>query len=142
MVDLKTGRTTPADKSVADQPPAALYQYAVDTGALDESAGRPVASGGAELVQLGIDDDSAVAKVQPQPPHPTPGRSGGCATARAGRRPRCAPRCSRRPPGRHCRDCPFVAICPAKSAGSVTVAVTQQAFQPIRLESPGGAPRR
>ena len=79
-------------------------------------------SGGAELVQLGIDDESAVAKVQAQPVHDDAGaerqvlRTG---LARAARlvRDETFPAVA----GQHCRDCPFVATCPAKGAGSVTV---------------------
>jgi ATP-dependent exoDNAse (exonuclease V) beta subunit len=122
VVDFKSSRTAPTGPSVAGNLQLALYQYAVDTGALDESAGRPVASGGAELVQLGIDDDSAVAKVQPQPPHPDAGPER--LTLRAGlARAADLVRAETFPAtvGPHCRDCPFVAICPARGAGSVTV---------------------
>ena len=69
VVDFKTGRTPPSGPAVAGNLQLALYQYAVDAGALDEAAGRSVASGGAELVQLGIDDESSMAKVQGQPAH-------------------------------------------------------------------------
>jgi hypothetical protein len=73
-------------------------------------------------VQLGIDDDSSSAKVQGQPAHDDAGpertqlRLGLARAAdlvRAENFPATA--------GPHCRDCPFVAICPAKGAGSVTV---------------------
>ena len=55
VVDLKTGRSMPTNKSVGTHRQLALYQYAVDSGALDEKAGEGVhlTSGGAELVQLG-----------------------------------------------------------------------------------------
>ena len=69
VVDFKSARTAPSGPSVAGNLQLALYQYAVDAGALDEAAGRAMASGGAELVQLGIDDDSPSAKVQGQPAH-------------------------------------------------------------------------
>ena len=79
-------------------------------------------SGGAELVQLGIDDDSPGAKVQPQPPHDDAGPEravlrAGLARAADLVRAEASPATA----GPHCRDCPFVAICPAKGAGSVTV---------------------
>ena len=100
----------------------ALYQYAVDAGAVDEAAGRQVTSGGAELVQLGIDDDSAAAKVQAQPAHDDAGPERlvlrtGLARAAQLVRDETFPAVV----GQQCRDCPFVAICPAKGAGSVTV---------------------
>ena len=89
------------------------------------STRRPVGpwlTGGAELVQLGVDDDSAIAKVQGQPAHGDTGPERACSReglaraadlVRAENFPATA--------GPHCRDCPFVAICPAKGAGSVTV---------------------
>jgi hypothetical protein len=122
VVDFKSSRGAPTGPAVAGNLQLALYQYAVDTGALDEAAGRPVASGGAELVQLGIDDESASAKVQPQPPHDDDGPErtvlrAGLARAADLVRAETFPATT----GPHCRDCPFVAICPAKGAGSVTV---------------------
>ena len=122
VVDFKSARTAPSGPSVAGNLQLALYQYAVDAGALDEAAGRAMASGGAELVQLGIDDDSPSAKVQGQPAHGADGAERtvlreGLARAAALVRAESFPATA----GPHCRDCPFVAICPAKGAGSVTV---------------------
>jgi RecB family exonuclease len=122
VVDFKSARTAPTGPAVAGNLQLALYQYAVDTGALDATAGRPVASGGAELVQLGIDDDSASARVQGQPPHDVAGPErevlrAGLARAADLVRAETFPATA----GPHCRECPFVAICPARGAGSVTV---------------------
>lgn len=122
VVDFKSARAAPTGPAVAANLQLALYQYAVDSGAVDEAAGRPVASGGAELVQLGIDDDSTRAKVQAQPPHADQGAEreqlrAGLARAADLVRAEVFPATA----GPHCRDCPFVAICPAKGAGSVTV---------------------
>jgi len=122
VVDFKSARAAPTGPAVAGNLQLALYQYAVDAGALDEVAGRSVASGGAELVQLGIDDDSAVAKVQGQPSHDDAGPEravlrAGLARAADLVRSETFPATA----GPHCRDCPFTAICPAKGAGSVTV---------------------
>jgi RecB family exonuclease len=122
VVDFKSSRAAPTGPAVAGNLQLALYQYAVVAGALDEGAGRPVASGGAVLVQLGIDDDSAVPKVQAQPAHAHDGPERlvlreGLARAAALVRDETFPAVA----GQHCRDCPFVAICPAKGAGSVTV---------------------
>jgi hypothetical protein len=122
VVDFKSARTPPSGPAVAGNLQLALYQYAVDAGALDEAAGRAVASGGAELVQLGIDDESSVARVQGQPAHDDDGPEravlrAGLARAAELVRAETFPATA----GPHCRDCPFVAICPAKGAGSVTV---------------------
>lgn len=128
VVDLKTGRSKPSDKSVTQHVQLALYQYAVDAGAVDdllaerlgEEAG-PAAAGGAELVQLGILDDSTAAVVQrqdvPQPEGPEREalreRIGAAAhVLREESFPALA--------GQQCRDCSFVSICPVKGAGSVT----------------------
>jgi RecB family exonuclease len=122
VVDLKTARTTPSHKSVERHPQLALYQYAVDSGALDEAfgQGRPVRSGGAELIQLGHVDDGP-ALVQPQPVTPDDG------AVREGLREELQRTAGilrsevfpATPGPEQCRVCPFVPICPAKSAGSV-----------------------
>jgi RecB family exonuclease len=122
VVDFKSARSAPTGPAVAGNLQLALYQYAVDTGAIDDAAGRTVTSGGAELVQLGIDDDSATAKVQAQPAHADDGAErlalrAGLARAADLVRAETFPATA----GAHCRDCPFTAICPAKGAGSVTV---------------------
>ena len=56
VVDLKTGRTKPTDKSVPTNVQLGLYQFAVDHGAVDEPRrrARRAEAGGAELVQLGL----------------------------------------------------------------------------------------
>ena len=122
VVDFKSARTAPTGPAVAGNLQLALYQYAVDAGALDEAAGRSLATGGAELVQLGVDDDSPTAKVQPQPAHDDAGPERaalrvGLARAAELVRTETFPATT----GPHCRECGFVAICPAKGAGSVSV---------------------
>ena len=72
--------------------------------------------------QLGIDDDSASAKVQAQPAHTADGPERhllreGLARAADLVRSETFPAVA----GQHFRDCAFVAICPVKGAGSVTV---------------------
>jgi RecB family exonuclease len=121
VVDLKTGRTPPSNTSVLSHRQLALYQYAVDHGAVaGPVADEPVQSGGAELVQLGRLDESTDAQVQPQPVHPEdgPARDGlrlELARAAAHLRTESFPAT----PGAHCKDCPFVPICPSRSAGAV-----------------------
>ncbi|MGA8257123.1 MAG: ATP-dependent DNA helicase, partial [Nocardioides sp.] len=123
VVDLKTGRTKLSKGQVEAHVQLGLYQYAVDAGAIDASLpeGAAVVSGGAELVQLGLPDDSVAPVVQTQDPHPDGGlsRTGlRLSLARAADllRTESFPAVS----GAHCRDCSFVPICPVKSAGSVT----------------------
>ncbi|WP_246210633.1 PD-(D/E)XK nuclease family protein [Nocardioides piscis] len=121
VVDFKTSRGAPSGPSVKANLQLALYQYAVDAGALDEQAGRSLRSGGAELVQLGISDDTPVAKVQVQEAHAADGPERqrlrlGLSRAATMIRDETFPAV----PGPHCRDCTFTSICPARSAGSVT----------------------
>ncbi|MFJ3789215.1 ATP-dependent helicase [Kitasatospora sp. NPDC090091] len=73
VVDFKTGKEVPTDKSLPDHKQLAVYQLAVRAGALNElpgfGGGAPE-SGGAELVQLRKPDKSGpdVPKVQRQDP--------------------------------------------------------------------------
>ncbi len=120
VVDFKTSRGAPTGPQVKSDLQLALYQYAVDTGAVDEQLGRPARSGGAELVQLGVEDDSTGAKVQPQAAHAEDGPERetlqlGLTRASLLVRAETFPATA----GPYCRECQFVAICPAKSAGSV-----------------------
>ncbi len=132
VVDLKTGRSKPTDVSVRSHAQLSLYQYAVDHGAVADllPEGAPGRAAGAELVQLGILDDSTAAVVQAQAAH-EPERSRArllrAHLARAAHllREETFPAIV----GAHCRDCAFVPICPIKSAGSVT-------------DDEDGAPRR
>lgn len=120
VVDLKSGRTKPSNKAVEGHVQLGLYQYAVDHGAVAELA-PGARAGGAELVQLGLTDggESAVVQAQDAQPEDGPARDDlrarldhAASLLRAETFPAVA--------GQHCRDCSFVAICPIKSAGSVT----------------------
>jgi RecB family exonuclease len=118
VVDLKTGKYAPTDVSMPDNPQLGLYQLAVDHGAADEAVGRPVRSGGAELVHLRLGAD--LPKVQPQAPQ-TPDAAGVTmihhqlmAAVAAVRGEQFVAR-----PGAHCDRCDFHALCPTKSSGSV-----------------------
>ena len=118
VVDLKTGKYHPTDKSVADNSQLGLYQLAVQSGAVDDEVGRPAESGGAELVHLRIGGE--LPKVQAQPPQP---EVDGATTvqrqlmqvARAVRDEELVAR----PEQNLCKRCAFVPICPAHAAGSV-----------------------
>ncbi|HEY6934837.1 MAG TPA: ATP-dependent DNA helicase [Marmoricola sp.] len=120
VVDLKTGKYPPTDKSLAENPQLGLYQYAVDHGAVDDlledSPGR---SGGAELWQLRKESAGRL-KVQAQP---APERDEGepllvetqlMEAARTLREERFDAR-----PGGWCDRCAFQRFCPAKTAGTV-----------------------
>jgi len=120
VVDLKTGRNKPSTKSLEGNVQLGLYQYAVDHGAVEPLA--PGASaGGAELVQLGLSDGGETATVQAQGVQPEDGRArtdlrAGLSRAAELLRTESFPAVA----GQHCRDCRFVPICPARSAGAVT----------------------
>ncbi|MET8626031.1 ATP-dependent DNA helicase [Kitasatospora sp. NPDC004669] len=67
VVDFKTGKQIPTDKSLPDHKQLAVYQLAVRAGALNDLPGftaRPPATGGAELVHL----REPAAKVAPDTP--------------------------------------------------------------------------
>ncbi|MGN6250638.1 MAG: ATP-dependent helicase [Marmoricola sp.] len=120
VVDLKTARRPPSGAAVRRDPQLALYQLAVDTGAV-EALLPGARSGGAELVQLGDQDLTAPAVVQPQEAPAPDGEerralletlAGTAAMVRREEFPAVA--------GRHCDGCPFRVVCPAQSAGAVT----------------------
>ena len=120
VVDLKTGRTKPTDKSVLTNVQLGLYQLAVDHGGADETLGSAAAAGGAELLHVGLTGDDEHATVQRQPPAEDDGPERAALAERLGRaasllRSETFPAIA----GTHCRDCDFVPICPIKSAGSV-----------------------
>ncbi|MDH6112684.1 superfamily I DNA/RNA helicase/RecB family exonuclease [Kitasatospora sp. MAP12-15] len=70
VVDFKTGKQPPTDKSLPEHRQLAVYQLAVREGALDGLTSPRPALGGAELVQLRIEDkrDPDAPKVQQQGP--------------------------------------------------------------------------
>lgn len=122
VVDLKTGRTKPTGPAVREHVQLALYQYAVDAGALDrpdeDLAG--LATGGAELIHLGLEDGSVEVVRQEQEPHAADGPERAALRSRIGQvaqllREETFPAIS----GEHCRDCDFVPLCPVRSPGSV-----------------------
>jgi RecB family exonuclease len=117
IVDLKTGRSKPTGPAVERHTQLALYQYAVDAGAVE---GVTAGSGGAELLQLGLEDGLPAATVQRQAQHAADGPERArlqeqlaltASLVRAEQFPAVS--------GPHCERCAFTAICPARSAGSV-----------------------
>jgi len=120
IVDLKTGRNAPSGPQVQKNRQLALYQYAVDSGALDDLVAGEARSGGAELVQLGHLDENIGVIVQPQAVADPEGENrtvlkAELALASAYVRAESFPAVA----GDHCKDCDFVPICPIKSAGAV-----------------------
>jgi RecB family exonuclease len=123
VVDLKTGRTKPSGPQVKSNLQLGLYQLAVDHGAVDRLDGLPgdrALAGGAELVQLGLTDGGPDADVQVQPQQAEDGPErealrAGLAWTAARLRSEQFPAIA----GEQCRDCPFVPLCPIKSAGPV-----------------------
>jgi superfamily I DNA/RNA helicase/RecB family exonuclease len=120
VVDLKTSRNKPSDKSVLTNVQLGLYQLAVDRGGADVLLERPGEAGGAELVQLGLPGAAAVATVQHQPDQSDDGPERAALRVRLARAASLL-RAENFPAvaGTHCRDCEFVPICPVKSAGAV-----------------------
>ncbi|MFD0382604.1 RecB family exonuclease [Streptomyces stramineus] len=125
VVDFKTGKGPVSARDVARHPQLAVYQRAVEEGAVDGLFGgtRPRA-GGAELVQLRQgaakkDGGDTLPKVQAQEPL-SEGRGVDRRAARRGGRP--GPGGAVRPrPGRHCQHCSFRASCTARPEGRQVV---------------------
>ena len=116
VVDLKTGRRSISAKSVEADPQLALYQLAITDG---DAVAEGAITGGAEIVQLGL-DDSRPARLAAQLPLEKGSTldqefRGDLAQVVQMIRDESFPAT----PGSVCDRCEFVAICPAKSAGSV-----------------------
>ncbi len=123
VVDLKTNRSKPTDKSLPDNVQLGLYQLAVDHGAIDGLEGLPAEraeAGGAELVQLGLRDGGPDAVVQAQGVQADDSPQREVLRGRLAHAARLL-RSEQFPAvvGPQCRDCPFEPICPARSAGHV-----------------------
>ncbi|GAA1931699.1 ATP-dependent DNA helicase [Nocardioides lentus] len=116
VVDLKTGKYPPTDKSLPENPQLGLYQLAVEHGAADEALGRPGEPGGAELVQLrkGGELPKVQAQAAPTGDGPRPVHDQLALAVRALRTEDFPAR-----PGKHCDRCAFWATCPDKTSGSV-----------------------
>jgi RecB family exonuclease len=122
VVDFKTGKQAPTADAVARYPQLAVYQLAVQEGAVDEAfGGRRPDPGGAELVQLRLgaakkDGGETLPKVQSQPP--PEGEAGewvGDLLADAAGRvldERFTPST-----GQHCTTCTFQSSCSARPEG-------------------------
>lgn len=120
VVDLKTGKNPPSNKSVLTDTQLALYQAAVEQGAFDRLAPEhaPVRAGGAELVQLGKPDPGDEPLVQVQPPYD---EGHQVALMEALERAVAMIRAERFPAvvGSACERCSFESICPSRGAQGV-----------------------
>ncbi len=118
VIDLKTGKYPPTGPQVKEHAQLGLYQLAVRHGAAADLAGSDAEAGGAELVQLRHGGE--LPKVQPQEVQ-APDGDGVTLIERqllqAVTTVRDEEFVAR--PGAHCERCPFTAICPDKTAGSV-----------------------
>ncbi|MFJ9247949.1 ATP-dependent helicase [Streptomyces sp. NPDC101776] len=119
VVDFKTGKQTPTAREVERHPQLAVYQLAVQEGAVDEAfEGVRPEPGGAELVQLRQgaaqrDGGETVPKVQAQ--KPLEGEWAGELLATAAGKvldERFTPTA-----GQHCAHCAFRASCSARPEG-------------------------
>ena len=119
VVDFKTGRTRPTGPEVQRDVQLALYQYAVDAGAVSGLVDSAI-SGGAELVQLGSLDPAEKVTVQRQSAHAadSPERIALLEELLRAERAVRAEEFDTNP-GRHCDSCDFLSICPAKGAPAV-----------------------
>ena len=119
VVDLKTSKYAPPDKGLATNPQLGIYQHAVRHGAVDDLVDGPAEPGGAELIQL-RKSVRGLAKVQDQPPQ-QPDVEGVLPIERQLMEAAQAVRAEEfeARPGDHCDHCSFIAICPAKGAGTV-----------------------
>lgn len=120
VVDLKTGRVPPSDRSVESNSQLAVYQLAIDNGGVEQHAAG-AGSGGGELVQLGMPDPALAVKVQRQEAH------GDDSEVRTELRRQLAVAAQRlraeelpAVSGDHCKRCDYLSLCPIKGAGAVT----------------------
>jgi RecB family exonuclease len=120
VVDFKTTKSHPTEKELPEHVQLALYQLAVEQGAVDDRLGHAARSGGAELVQLRQANPAAPAKVQRQePPERGPdGRTPVEVTiGQVVRQIRDEEFPARL--GDHCKHCTFLTLCPHESSGTV-----------------------
>ncbi|MFC6696739.1 ATP-dependent helicase [Nocardioides daphniae] len=119
VVDLKTGKYPPTDKSLVENPQLGIYQYAVEHGGFSDALEEGALSGGAELWQLRASSKD-VPKVQAQARQERDEEGWLLAerqlaeTARVIRDEQFAAI-----RGKHCDFCAFTALCPATTKPGV-----------------------
>ncbi len=119
VVDLKTGKNPPTDKSLVENPQLGIYQYAVEHGGFEGVVEPWALSGGAELWQLRA-STKPVPKVQAQAKQ-DPDEEGWVLAERQMARTVETIRSERflATPGKHCDYCAFSVLCPAVSTTGV-----------------------
>ena len=121
VVDLKTGKSHPRAADLPEHPQLALYQLAVDRGAVAHLAGETARSVGAELWQLRTGKADGPLKVQRQEPQRRdeegwlPIERQLADTAEVIR----SEQFPAKPSDAVCRFCDFRALCPAQSTPGV-----------------------
>ncbi|MBE7323501.1 ATP-dependent helicase [Nocardioides sp. Y6] len=119
VVDLKTGKYPPTDKSLKENPQLGIYQYAVERGGFADVLDPGALSGGAELWQLRASTKD-VPKIQAQARQDADADGWVLAerqlaeTVDVIRREDFAA-----VPGKHCDFCAFAALCPAVTTAGV-----------------------
>ena len=119
VIDFKTSKNPSARDKVTGHAQLGLYQLAVDHGAVSSLAGPDARSGGAELVQLRI-DDKGLPKVQPQglqQPDPEGHRLAEVQLMNAAQVIRSEELTATE--NDYCEYCSFRSICPIKGSGTV-----------------------
>ncbi|HVE62245.1 MAG TPA: ATP-dependent DNA helicase [Mycobacteriales bacterium] len=115
VVDLKTGKSTPAQKEMGAEPQLGIYQLAAREGGLSADP-PPVELGGAELVQLRHEvKASGLPKVQGQAPLDAADPWADALVARVVAALRAEEFAAR--PGAQCGNCALRASCPAHDEG-------------------------
>ncbi|MFC6154499.1 ATP-dependent helicase [Nocardioides yefusunii] len=119
VVDLKTGKYPPSDKSLVENPQLGIYQYAVEQGGFSDHVAPGSLSGGAELWQLraskkDVPKVQAQAKQEPDPEGWVLAERQLAETAQTIRAEDFAA-----VPGSHCDFCTFRSLCPARTTSGV-----------------------
>lgn len=121
VIDLKTGKSHPREMDLPGHPQLALYQLAVNRGAVQQLAGEEARSVGAELWQLRTGKADGPLKVQRQEPQRVdedgwlPIERQLAHTAEVIR----SEKFPATPSDKVCRFCDFRALCPAQSTPGV-----------------------
>ena len=121
VIDLKTGKYHPRQADLAEHPQLALYQLAVDQGAVEELVGSGAQSVGAELWQLRTSNAASGIKVQRQEPQ-SPDDEGWLPIERQLAHTAAVIRSEEfpaTPKESTCRFCDFKALCPAQTTPAV-----------------------
>ncbi|MFC6148152.1 ATP-dependent helicase [Mumia xiangluensis] len=125
VVDFKTGKYAPTGSDIAEHAQLGVYQLAIEHGVADGLLGEPgevvASSGGAELVQLRVQDSArrpTAPKVQPQDPPREDAPFFAYALLEDAVRTVRSEQWIATPSPKACQFCQFARVCPAKPEGS------------------------